>query len=315
MESKQNNIRDLLNSFSIEYIDYGNRLTGRCPIHDGDNKQAFSIYTESGAWRCFTAGCHEHNGNLYGLIKLLLKKRGLDYSHKNITRFIEVKNEYSDGSINYRFLVKDKKDKIKVPRQSILKKLDIPAAYFINRKFLPETLIKYDVGLCTNKNSKYYSRAIVPIYNLDHTHMVGFTARTTCGEDPKWLHSEFNRDNSLYNSWFAKTELEQTNTCVLVESPGNVWRLEESGIHCGLAMYGTQLSFGQMRLLANLGILNIVLALDNDEAGKTATALLVQRLKGLYNIVIPKIEYEDLAECPVQYLKRKMSSCLSELLG
>lgn len=307
-------IRKLLDSFNIEYMDCGNRLTGRCPVHDGDNKIAFSIYTETGIWRCFSAGCHEHHAGLYGLVKLLLKKRGLDHSNEAIKKYVEVCPTTS--GINYRFLIKDRVNKTaEIPREKILKRLEIPAAYFINRQFLPETLIKYDVGLCTNTKSKFFNRAVVPIYDLEHKNMVGCTARSTDNSEPKWLHNNFNRDNSLYNSWFSKHEIAQTNTCILVESPGNIWRLEEAGIHCGLAMYGTQLSFGQMRLLANLGILNIVLALDNDEAGKKATASLVQRLKGLYNIVIPKIEYKDLAECPAPYLRTTMVNSLDELLG
>lgn len=305
-------IEKLLDSFNVEYRHYGNRLTGACPIHDGDNKTAFTIY-ESGCWQCFTAGCHEHNPGLYGLVKLLLKKKGLPNTKQDIARYIKLTPQ-EDGTINYRFLDPKAKPVRKISRKSILKRLDIPNPYFRDeRKFSPDVLIKYDVGTCLNPNSKFYNRAVVPIYDLSGAFYVGCTARTLINEEPKWLHDTFERNNSLYNSWFAKDEISKTNTCVLVESPGNIWRLEEAGIHCGLALYGTQLGFGQMRLLAELGVLNIVLALDNDEAGKKATASIVERLKGLYNIIIPKIEYEDLAECPVKYLNHIVTASLKEV--
>lgn len=305
-------IEKLLDSFGVEYRNYGNRLAGACPIHNGDNKTAFTVY-DSGVWQCYTGGCHEHNGGLYGLVRLLLKKKGLPHSRSDVEKYVEIKPE--TGDINFRFLYREPKPKCNVKRESILSRLEIPAPYFLTRRcrFKRETLEKYDVGTCLNPNSKFFQRAVVPIYDLTHTYYVGCTARTINDEQPKWLHDTFKRDNSLYNSWFAKDTIARDNTCILVESPGNVWRLEESGIQCGLAMYGTQLSFGQMRLLAQLGVLNIVLALDNDEAGKKATASIVERLKGLYNIIIPKIEYEDLAECPVNYLTGVMGKALQEI--
>lgn len=304
-------IKKVLDAFGVEYRDFGNRLTGRCPVHNGDNKTAFNIY-DSGAWQCFTGGCHEKNPGLYGLVRLLLKKAGKPHSAGDIYSVIEKVPQFE--GINFRFLDKPKKDKLRMSREDVLKRLDIPSDYFISRRFSPEILKRYDVGLCKNKKKRFYNRAVVPIYDIDYQFMVGCTGRTINDEQPKWLHDFFHRDNSLYNSWFAKDEIQRNNTCILVESPGNIWRLEEAGIHCGLAMYGTQLSFGQMRLLAQLGVLNIVLALDNDDAGKKATATIVERLKGLYNIVIPKIDYEDIAECPHEYLRKTISSSIHELL-
>ena len=312
-------LKKLLDTFNVEYRDYGNRLTGSCPIHKGDNKNAFSVYTENGIWCCFTLHCEYNNYGPIGLTKLLLERTGKQVSYRearqvfeNITELELVKN---DG-IHNNFLKKYVKEKPKLSRAKVIERLEIPSPYFNKeRGFSTDILKKYDVGNCHNKKSRFFNRAIVPIYDVDYQYMVGCTARSIDGRDPKWLHDNFKRDLSLYNSWFAKNEIAESNTCVLVESPGNIWRLEESGIHCGLAMYGTQLSFGQMRLLAQLGVLNIVLALDNDNAGKKATASIVERLKGLYNIVIPKIDYGDLAECPTNYLQNKMKESLNELSG
>jgi DNA primase len=48
----------------------GNSLRGRCPIHFGDNPQAFAVYPDQGSWHCFrcnTGGdvvaLHFHAGN------------------------------------------------------------------------------------------------------------------------------------------------------------------------------------------------------------------------------------------------------------
>lgn len=312
------NLKKLLDSFGVEYRDFGNRLTGCCPIHNGDNKTAFCVYTDNGIWQCFTCGCHQNHNGIINLTKLLIEKKtgkpcSFNEAKKVFENITSLELKFNDG-INYSFLKKFAKEKPKLSREKVINRLKIPAPYFLlERGFSENVLVKYDVGLCLNKNSKFYNRAVVPIYDVDYKYMVGCTGRTINGATPKWLHDNFQRDLSLYNSWFAKPYIEESNTCILVESPGNIWKLEEAGIHCGLAMYGTALGFGQMRLMAQLGVMNIVLALDNDEAGKKATAAIVQRLKGLYNIVIPKIDYGDLAECPTTYLQTKMTESLKEL--
>lgn len=307
------NLDRILDAFGIEYREFSNMFRCACPIHDGDNPTSLCIYKESGAWRCFTGGCHEKYGaNTLGLIRGLLSK-DREASVNEAINFIEDmiggKLEFSDTTpMNYHLLYKDKvNNQSKVTRQAIRKRLEIPAEYFINRGFSNNVLDKYDVGLCKNKKSQFYNRCVVPIYDISYNNVIGYSGRDiTERSKVKWLHSHFPRESTLYNSWFAKDIIKQENTCILVESPGNIWRLEEAGIHMGLAMFGTELSFNQMRLLSQLSVLNLVLLLDNDQAGKNATARIVKKLKGLYNIIIPEIKYGDVAECPIDYLKENL---------
>ena len=54
------NIENVLNEFDIDYIKYPNRISAACPVHNGDNKEGFSILTKGiGNWFCFSHGCHE----------------------------------------------------------------------------------------------------------------------------------------------------------------------------------------------------------------------------------------------------------------
>ena len=62
----------------------------------------------------------------------------------------------------------------------------------------------------------------------------------------KWRHNkDFKTQEHLYNMWFAKEFIQSTRTAIIVESPGNVWRLEEAGIHNSVAIFGTNLSIKQ----------------------------------------------------------------------
>jgi hypothetical protein len=64
---------------------------------------------------------------------------------------------------------------------------------------------------------------------------------------------------------------------VLVESPLDVVRLYSEGIAGGLAAFGAEVSAEQLELLVDRAD-ELVLALDNDEAGQLARNLLIQRL-------------------------------------
>ena len=99
-------------------------------------------------------------------------------------------------------------------------------------------------------------RAVVPVYDNNRQYMIGCTGRATTdkcekcnhyhlgNECPdkeslylhcKWRHNYgFKTQNYLYNYWFAQEHIKESRSVILVESPGNVWRLEEAG--CGLLL-------------------------------------------------------------------------------
>jgi hypothetical protein len=76
-EKTLDNIEFLFNELGVNIENlstYGNTLRMACPIHDGDNRTAFSIDLNKGHWNCYTKNCHEDNYDMIGLIRLLLKK-------------------------------------------------------------------------------------------------------------------------------------------------------------------------------------------------------------------------------------------------
>jgi 5S rRNA maturation endonuclease (ribonuclease M5) len=208
-----------------------------------------------------------------------------------------------------------------ITRDFYIKNINIPAQYYVDRNFSKEVLIKYDVGFCNIRGRQMYNRAIVPIYDPSHTYAVGFTGRSIfdqckkclyyhdpsekCKFFPKWKHSKgFAKEKWLYNYWYAKDVINKTKTAILVESPGNVWRLEESGFHNSLGLFGTSLNAGQKDLLDQLNIMNLIILMDNDEAGKNAGYKIQDLCQNTYNTIlvnIPKNDIADLTTKEVQY--------------
>jgi 5S rRNA maturation endonuclease (ribonuclease M5) len=215
----------------------------------------------------------------------------------------------------------------KLPTRSQIRKLlNIPSTYFINRGYSSEILDKYDVGDCLADNKEMSNRIVVPIYDNSYEHMVGCTGRSlfekcdmckhyhdkknSCPEDgeiwkySKWRHStDLKTQNYLYNYWFAQEHIKKSKAVIIVESPGNVWRLEESGINNSVALFGTNLSTHQRMLLDISGAMTLLLAMDNDEAGQRAAQSIITKCNKIYNIYQLKFDKPDIGEMSVEEIK------------
>lgn len=210
-----------------------------------------------------------------------------------------------------------------IPRASVVKALSIPSLYFLNRGFSADVLRRYDVGDCSDPSKEMNNRAVVPVYDDSGQHMVGCTGRTTyekCNQCSgyhniddncppnyevwkysKWRHNKnFKTQEYLYNFWFAKDHIASSHTAILLESPGNVWRLEEAGIHNSVAIFGASLSHKQKMLLDISGAMNIITIMDNDQAGAAAAKNIEEKCCRTYNIKHIKLTANDIAEMSVK---------------
>ena len=224
---------------------------------------------------------------------------------------------------------------LNVSRPQLRKSLIYPAQYYIDRKYPAAILDRYDVGLCLSPGKPMSGRVVVPIYDADYKAMVGCTGRTInpycgvcdcyhmlnnhCGKEKgrfyqKWKHNEgFTAENYLYNLWFARKYIEELGYAILVESPGNVWRLEEAGIHNAIAIFGTTLNDAQMTLLNMTGAMTLVILMDNDAPGLKARDSIIQKCNKLYNIISPDYSGTDIGEMTVAEIDEQIKPILEKL--
>jgi 5S rRNA maturation endonuclease (ribonuclease M5) len=221
-----------------------------------------------------------------------------------------------------------------VPRQLVKKSLDIPSSYFMSRGFSKDILFKYDVGECRGHGKEMSGRAVVPIYDNDMKGMIGCSGRSVfdkcsicssyhdnnkdCPLDKdkwlfsKWKHSKnFKTQECLYNFWFAKDTILKSKTVILVESPGNVWRLEEAGIHNSVAILGSSLSNKQKMLLDISGAMNLITIMDNDDAGQKAAKNIHEKCNRTYNIKNINIPSSDIAEMTLSEINQHITPLIT----
>jgi len=138
---------------------------------------------------------------------------------------------------------------------------------------------------------------------------VGVTGRTIVEgtKYPKWVFSDgFPASSSLFNYWFARDAVKISRTVILVESPLNVLRLEEAGIHNSVAFYGgSGLTPAKMFLLDKLGTMKVILITDNDEAGEAYAVSVPKAIARQYNYLRIKLPegVNDVADMSVEDIK------------
>jgi 5S rRNA maturation endonuclease (ribonuclease M5) len=343
-----NVIEDVMDELGIEYHSAGNRLYGPCPIHGGDNPGGFSLYPQGeivgGYWQCFTRKCEgKWKKTLIGFIHgVLSAQQSRDMSWTEAVDWlcnflgydslddIDVpdaqelsRRRYS--AIHNKIRLLPRQSTSAWTRQDIRAKLQIPSEYYLNRGYSQETLDKYDVGWYNR-----VQRVVVPVYDDDYRYAVGFTGRSPhnkcpkcswwhdsldkCHEVPKWLHSKgFNASKYLYNYWFAKDHIRDSLSVILVEGPGDVWKLAEGGIHNAVAMFGVELTDDQRFVVEQSGAMSAIVLMDNDEAGIEGAMRLREQLGRFLRLYFPTFEGNDVGELNTNAITKDIKPILNKI--
>ena len=358
-------IDTLLNELNVDLNKNSHRYYGSCPIHGGDNRQAFSLYPTGyslpGFWKCRSHNCQEiFRPTILGFTRGVISHSKYGWSNKGdrtisfmdavdfvCNRIIKQRPENlkvdPDFLSKHNFIAKSailsriNVNASKITRESAISSLKIPAEYYIKRGYSQEILKKYDIGYCDNINKEMFGRIVFPVYEESYKHIIGCAGRSihpNCDKcnlyhlsnsqcptldierlrSSKWYNNKgFSSKSILYNYWFAKKHIEQSNIAILVEGPGDVLRLEEAGIHNSLAIFGTDLSDEQQIILESSGAMVIILLLDNDEAGQKAMLDIEKRCSRSYKIYKLPISKKDVGEMTVQEIQNEIVPILEDI--
>lgn len=306
----------ILDNFNIEYNTHDNRFTFCCPVHNGDNPNGACLFNE-GNWACWTNACHEKYGsNIIGFLQGILSCRndeeisfpktincamkivgGVDFSIKEAP-----KTNREDRLLN--IFNKDLKDQElpSVTRDVIVSKLNIPSGYYTGKLvgenikkrknyYKQSTMNKFDVGECMEKGKPMSFRVVVPFYNEKYDY-VGCVGRKLFEDNdyPKWINSSgLKTSNVLYGLNISSDFVRETSTIALVEGQGDVWRCYEAGMKNSAGIAKAFLSDEQLIILEKIGVQNIILLTDYDEAGENAADQIRSKCGRRFNYHRPKL--------------------------
>ncbi len=241
------------------------------------------------------------------------------------------KEEMEKRAFSRQYKEKEEIEVKRIHKSKLIGRLGVPSQYFLSRGFSENVLKTYDVCDCIDDKKEMRYRAVVPVYDETGEYMVGCTGRSlfekckTCKlyHSPKkdcptsdlgkfglkWKHSAGSKlSRFLYNYCLAKPHIVSSQTIIVVESPGNVWRMAEAGIHNVVGLFGVSMSKSQKKLLGLSGAMNAILILDNDEnkAGNDAQDKILIQLSRLYRVTSITPTTNDLGEMSVEQIKSEI---------
>lgn len=322
----------LCDALEIEGKIYNDKMDVACHIHGGDNPHGMTIYFNEyygrrGCFKCHTRSCQNtFKSTLLGLTRGILSNRYCGWSKPgdkiygwndtlkylqglyNIDGAESVDPAKTDRNNFIRQCgdIEEKKDYI-CTRDKYMRTLTSPSKYFNRRGFSESVLNEYDIRHYSGNTYVYQSRSIIPVFNDENRLLRGFTARSEDNREPRWLYSGgFPAATSLFNYAKASEHIRRKHSVILTEGPLDVLCLREAGINECIAIWGASAWNDYKRyLLDKLGVMRVVLALDNDAAGAAGREKIIRDTRRYYNtteVLLPDGK-NDIADLTIEEIK------------
>lgn len=141
-------------------------------------------------------------------------------------------------------------------------------------KLLEEHLIA--AGLTTDKGRDFFSERITFPVTDPFGAVIGFSARKIREETfgGKYINTTetplFKKSHVLFGLSYCRQRIAKERKAVVVEGQLDALRLIHEGLNLAVAAQGTAFGEGHVKLLTDLGITTLYLAMDGDDAGKSA---------------------------------------------
>ncbi len=337
------NIVDVISSY-VPLTLKGKNYFGVCPFHE-DHSPSMSVSTDKQIYKCFSCGAA---GNVFTFVrdyenvsfpeavKIVADKIGYHININISKKIVNNSTQYDIMNYSLKFF------------QNYLNTKDGAKArkYLADRGLDEQTIKDFDIGLSPSKKDvlsnillkkynrqdlnelslinvdganiydSFVDRIIFPIHNLDGN-PVAFTGRIYNNSSlAKYFNSReskiFKKGQIFYNYHRALPSIKQKKEVIIVEGNMDAIRLYSVGITNVIALMGTSLTKDQVNILKKLRS-KVILMLDNDEAGQTATLNNGQALEqaGIDTFVVRLSDYKD----PDEYILNKGSESIIRLIN
>jgi DNA primase len=262
-------IEQVLRSYRVDWLrrSGAQQYRGRCPIHQGQGQDAFHANFGQNVFHCFACGA---GGNVLDLVAAM---EGCSIREAALRlRASRISGSAAASQPEQRQLV-TKKRTINSPLSFSLT-LDRRHSYLTRRGIDAATADRFGVG--------YYSggglmsgRIAIPIHD-EHGQLVAYCGRAIDGAAPRYrFPAGFQKSHVLFN--YHRALEASSNSLIVVEGFFDCMRVHRAGFPCVVALMGARLSRAQRDLVTDR-FSSVVLLLDGDQTGRTATAQIASDL-------------------------------------
>lgn len=270
----------------------GDKFSGSCPIHNGDNPTHFRVSISKNCWNCF--GKCQRGGNILDFVSLkeevsirqaalliqewfgIASRRANRPDDKPQSSATKPKPQPKAG-----IDCSDSDNRTEnAPLTFSLEHLDKAHPYLAERGLNEATIEAFGLGFC--KKGLLTGRIAIPIHNTSGA-LVAYAGRWVGNppeETPKYkLPAGFKKSLELFN--LHRTIQESPDEpLVLVEGLFDCIKLWQHGLKRVVALMGNALSPAQEELIRKhtTSRSQVLLMLDEDDAGRSAREEIVKRL-------------------------------------
>ena len=259
-------INRLLDFYSIQLKQIeSNHLSGCCPIHQGDNPNAFHVDLEKNLFNCFT---HCGGGSIFDFV---MKKEKLSF-YQAASR---IWNIFYSPSQRQSMKQKNAKVKQELTLMNLRLKLQHHHCYLEKRNITPQLAQYFQMGFCQYGIMK--NRIAIPVFDIQNR-IVAYCGRAVQeGISPKYLFpKKFNKSYHLFNIQHITPHIPQASPSPQHQKPVFIVEGFFDCIHIvkmgfdAVALMGCSISQQQLTLLKDINRFYILM-LDGDDAGEKAT--------------------------------------------
>lgn len=306
---KKIDIVDLIGEY-VPLTQKGKNFFGVCPFHN-DTNPSMSVSREKQIYKCFSCGA---SGNIFTFIseyENVTFKQSLQILASKIGYSLGDAKSYEREDINQKYYEmydlalkfyqnninttsgKGAKEYLKNRNidSSVIKQFNIGYSLDDDKK-LVELLSKkgyshkdmVDLGLAVDNHDMYIDRIMFPLYDPSGR-VVGFSGRIYGdSKKNKYVNTKetviFKKGHCLYNYHIAKESARKAGYVIVMEGFMDVIRASIIGFTNSVALMGTALTNEQLTLIKKLSH-NIILCLDGDSAGQSATMSVGKQLEAI----------------------------------
>ena len=263
---------EVLHGYQVDWLRRSGRdqYRGRCPIHQGEGRDAFHVNLRRDLFHCFACGA---GGNVLDFVAAMercsIRQAALRLQGSGVAGG----SRPAPPRQSEQGKLVTKKREVNPPLSFSLE-MDPTHPYLRQRGIDPATIRHFGVGY--HRGTGLMSgRIAIPIHD-PAGRLVAYCGRAVEGVGPRYrFPAGFEKSQVLFN--FHRARALPGDSAIIVEGFFDCMRVHQAGYPAVVALMGARLSRGQQHLLTGR-FSDLVLLLDGDATGRAATGWIAQNL-------------------------------------
>ncbi|HTG63026.1 MAG TPA: CHC2 zinc finger domain-containing protein [Terriglobia bacterium] len=259
------------------------QLQGRCPIHRGHRDDSFRAHLTNNVFHCFAC---QARGNVLDFVAAM-EQCSIREAALRLQQWFGMSAAgrlYPAAADRQNQKLVRKEEGSNPPLRFALTGVETNHPYLAQRGIDPATAAEFGVGFYPGPGLMS-GCIVIPIYN-PHGQLVAYAGRALDGQSPKYkVPAGFRKTPELFN--LQRAVATGSKTVIVVEGYFDCMRVHQAGFPWVVALMGSSLSVQQAALLGHFP--GVVLMLDGDMAGRTASQAIAARLSGWRSLQVVRV--------------------------